>query len=53
MDGVIRDRVKNVVSRRAYSREHVAKLLGGNCLRFYGPRLARRCALPAAIETRT
>ena len=41
-DGVLRDCVKHVATTRAYERAHLAKLLSGNCLRFYGPRLARR-----------
>jgi predicted TIM-barrel fold metal-dependent hydrolase len=40
-DGVLRDCVHNVVRTREYRREHLAKLLGENCLRLYGPRLAR------------
>jgi hypothetical protein len=41
-DGVLRDCVKHVATTRAYERAHLAKLLSGNCLRLYGPRLARR-----------
>jgi len=40
-DGVLTDCVRNVATTRPYAREHLAKLLAGNCLRFYGPRLAR------------
>jgi hypothetical protein len=39
-DGVLTDCVKNV-ARVRYGREHLAKLLAGNCLRFYGRRLRR------------
>jgi predicted TIM-barrel fold metal-dependent hydrolase len=38
-DGVLTDCVKNVARVRPYGREHLAKLLAGNCLRFYGRRL--------------
>jgi predicted TIM-barrel fold metal-dependent hydrolase len=38
-DGVLADCVRNVATTRPYAREHLAKLLAGNCLRFYGPRL--------------
>ena len=38
-DGVLTDCVKNVARVRPYTREHLAKLLAGNCLRFYGRRL--------------
>ena len=41
-DGVLTDCVQNVVRTRAYTREHLAKLLGGNCVRFYGQRLHER-----------
>jgi len=44
-DGVLTDCVKNVARVRPYERAHLAKLLAGNCVRFYGPRLAAR--LPA------
>ena len=40
-DGVLRDCVKNVARTRSYTRDHLAKLLAGNCLRLYGPRLER------------
>jgi len=40
-DGVLRGCVTNVVRAGRYERDHLGKLLGGNCLRFYGPRLAR------------
>ena len=39
-DGVLTDCVKNVARTRPYEREHLGKLLAGNCLRFYGRRLA-------------
>ncbi len=38
-DGVLKDCVKNVATVRPYGREHLGKLLAGNCLRFYGRRL--------------
>jgi uncharacterized protein len=38
-DGVLTDCVKNVARVRPYGREHLAKLLAGNCLRLYGRRL--------------
>jgi predicted TIM-barrel fold metal-dependent hydrolase len=41
-DGVLRDCVKHAATAHAYERAHLAKLLAGNCLRLYGPRLARR-----------
>ena len=41
-DGVLRDCVKNVARTRDYERGHLAKILAGNCLRFYGPRLQER-----------
>ncbi len=40
-DGVLTDCVKNVAETREYPREHLARLLAGNCLDFYGPRLTR------------
>ena len=43
-DGVVTDCVKNVVQARDWNRDHLAKLLAGNCLRFYGSRLASRLA---------
>src|SRR5262245_6053021 len=43
-DGVLTDCVRNVTRARPYAREHLQKLLAGNCLRFYG-RL-----LEAAVE---
>jgi hypothetical protein len=46
-DGVLTDCVKNVARVRAYERGHLAKLLSGNCLRLYGPRLAARVAADA------
>jgi predicted TIM-barrel fold metal-dependent hydrolase len=41
-DGVLKDCVLNVVRTRPYEREHLAKLLAGNCLRFYGRRLQEK-----------
>ena len=38
-DGVLTDCVRNVARVRPYAREHLQKLLAGNCLRFYGRRL--------------
>jgi predicted TIM-barrel fold metal-dependent hydrolase len=38
-DGVLTDCVKNVVRAADYEREHLGKLLAGNCLRLYGRRL--------------
>jgi predicted TIM-barrel fold metal-dependent hydrolase len=43
-DGVLRGCVGNVVRGADYERAHLAKLLGGNCLAFYGPRLERALA---------
>jgi hypothetical protein len=43
-DGVVTDCVKNVARARDWDRTHLAKLLAGNCLRFYGERLAARVA---------
>ncbi|MGH7897946.1 MAG: amidohydrolase family protein [Candidatus Binatia bacterium] len=40
-DGVLTDCVKNVARGGRYTQEHLAKLLAGNCLRFYGTRLER------------
>ena len=42
--------MKNVVQAGRYERDHLAKLLAGNCLRFYGRRLAAavRREAPAA-----
>ena len=39
-DGVLTDCVKNVTRAAPYSRDHLAKLLAGNSLAFYGTRLA-------------
>jgi uncharacterized protein len=39
-DGVLAGCVTNVVRQRSWDRDHLRKLLAGNCLRFYGPRLA-------------
>jgi uncharacterized protein len=50
-DGVLRGCVRNVAGARPYSREHLAKLLAGNCLRLYGPRLARALGAPAQPGT--
>ena len=47
-DGVLTDCVRNVARQREYAREHLAKLLAGNCLRFYGPRLEAAVKQPAA-----
>ncbi len=47
-DGVLRDCVKNVARTRDYARGHLARLLAGNCLALYGPRLGR--ALGAAAR---
>jgi predicted TIM-barrel fold metal-dependent hydrolase len=38
-DGVLAGCVRNVAARRPWRREHLAKLLAGNCLRLYGRRL--------------
>ena len=43
-DGVLRGCVGNVVRQRTWGREHLGKLLGGNCLRLYGARLERALA---------
>jgi predicted TIM-barrel fold metal-dependent hydrolase len=43
-DGVLTDCVKNVVHAADYEHEHLAKLLGGNCRRFYGRRLEQALA---------
>ena len=50
-DGVLRDCVRNVASVRPYEREHLGRLLGGNCLALYGARLARAIAPLAARAT--
>jgi len=47
-DGVLTDCVKNVVQAGRYSRDHLAALLSGNCLRFYGLRLATALGRAAA-----
>ena len=47
-DGVLTDCVKNVVRAKSYERAHLAKLLAGNCLRFYGRRLEQAVARRAA-----
>ena len=39
---MLTDCVKNVARVRPYERRHLAKLLAGNCVRFYGQRLASR-----------
>ncbi len=49
-DGVLRDCVKNVARTRPYGRDHLAKLLAGNCLRFYGRRLTGALAEPPASD---
>ena len=46
-DGVLRDCVARVARTRDYTRGHLAKLLAGNCLRLYGPRLARALGVEA------
>jgi uncharacterized protein len=46
-DGVIRDCVLRIARTRDYAPSHLAKLLGGNCLRLYGPRLERALATGA------
>ena len=43
-DGVLTDCVAGVARAADYRREHLAKLLAGNCLRFYGRRLAEQLA---------
>ena len=50
-DGVLRDCVRNVAGVRPYGREHLGRLLGGNCLALYGPRLARAVEPLAARAT--
>jgi hypothetical protein len=47
-DGVLTECVKNV-ARGPYERAHLAALLAGNCLRFYGPRLAAALGPRAAV----
>jgi predicted TIM-barrel fold metal-dependent hydrolase len=47
-DGVLRDCVANVVRAGRYGRDHLGALLAGNCLRFYGPRLAAAVGRAAA-----
>ena len=47
-DGVLTDCVRNVARQREYAPEHLAKLLAGNCLRFYGRRLEAALKRPAA-----
>lgn len=46
-DGVLRDCVRNVAGAARYERDHLEKLLSGNCLRFYGDRLRRALGQPA------
>jgi predicted TIM-barrel fold metal-dependent hydrolase len=46
-DGVLRDCVGKVARTRSYAPAHLGKLLGGNCLRLYGPRLERALAAPS------
>jgi hypothetical protein len=46
-DGVLRDCVRNVARSGEYTREHLAKLFAGNCLRLYGPRLRSALATTA------
>src|SRR5262245_25076427 len=38
-DGELTDCVRNVARAHPYTRDHLKKLLAGNCLRFYGRRL--------------
>ncbi len=45
-DGVLRDCVTNVARAGRYQRAHLEALLAGNCLRFYGPRLATAVGRP-------
>ena len=56
-DGVLRGCVQNVARAAPYDRGHLAKLLAGNCLRFYGPRLQRALGrepvAPTALATDT
>ena len=47
-DGVLTDCVKNVARQRPYTREHLGKLLAGNCLRLYGRRLETAVTRTAA-----
>jgi len=47
-DGVLTDCVKNVARQRPYTREHLGKLLAGNCLRLYGRRLETAVTRSAA-----
>ena len=49
-DGVLRDCVRNAARTRDYTRGHLAKLLAGNCLRVYGPRLQAALRAPAAAQ---
>jgi predicted TIM-barrel fold metal-dependent hydrolase len=48
-DGVLTNCVRNVVSARPYERGHLAKLLAGNCLRLYGPRLQTSIAADSPV----
>ncbi len=52
-DGVLTDCVKNVARTRPYGRTHLAKLLAGNCLRFYGKRLQAAVRVPGAPAPET
>jgi predicted TIM-barrel fold metal-dependent hydrolase len=45
-DGVLAGCVANVARTRPYERSHLGKLLAGNCLRFYGTRLAAAMRAP-------
>ncbi len=47
-DGVLAECVTNVARVRPYPRGHLGKLLAGNCLRLYGPRLQARLGARAA-----
>jgi predicted TIM-barrel fold metal-dependent hydrolase len=50
-DGVLADCVRNVARARPYERAHLEKLMSGNCLRFYGARLASRLGRDASALT--
>jgi len=49
-DGVLRDCVRHAARTRDYTRDHLAKLLAGNCLRVYGPRLQTALRAPATAQ---
>ncbi len=48
-DGVLKDCVKDAAAVDNYSHEHLGRLLAGNSLDFYGPRL--RASLPETLKT--